>query len=49
MQDPAFKKQFEEEYNDFQLSEIIREPIETNKMHQKTSNESGLSATDQDE
>jgi hypothetical protein len=49
MQAPTFKKQFEDEYKDFQLSEIIRESIETNKKHQKTSNDSELSATDHDE
>ena len=31
LQDPEFKKQFEEEYKDFLLSEIIRELIETSK------------------
>ena len=31
MQDPAFKKQFEEEYKDFQLSETLQELIETSK------------------
>ncbi|MFA6301684.1 MAG: hypothetical protein WC627_00940 [Legionella sp.] len=47
MQDPAFKKQFDEEYKDFQLSEMIHEPIETNKKHQKTNDESGRYATGQ--
>jgi hypothetical protein len=31
MQDPAFKKQFEEEYKGFLLSEIIRELMEPSK------------------
>jgi hypothetical protein len=31
MQDHAFKKQFEEEYKDFQLSEALHELIEPSK------------------
>ncbi|MFO9347313.1 hypothetical protein DGG96_11180 [Legionella qingyii] len=46
MQDPAFKKQFEEEYKEFLLSEIIRELMETSKKSvRKLANESGLSTT----
>ena len=46
MQNPAFKHQFEEEYQKFLLSDIIRELLETsNKSVRKLASESGLSAT----
>ncbi|MFO8834954.1 AsnC family protein [Legionella pneumophila serogroup 1] len=46
MQDPAFRKQFEEEYKEFLLSEIIRELMETSKKSvRKLASESGLSTT----
>ncbi|HAU2169460.1 TPA: hypothetical protein JBK55_10890 [Legionella pneumophila] len=46
MQDPEFKQQFEEEYQEFLLSEIIRELMETSqKSVRKLASESGLSAT----
>ena len=46
MQDLEFKQQFEEEYQDFLLSEIIRELMETSKKRvRKLASESGLSST----
>ncbi|AMP93467.1 AsnC family protein [Legionella pneumophila] len=46
MQDPEFKQQFEEEYQEFLLSEIIRELMENSKKSvRKLASESGLSAT----
>ena len=46
MQDPAFKEQFDQEYIEFQLSETIRELMESeHKSVRKLAKESGLSPT----